>query len=191
MRVKKDFLKLDSILDRRVDIKNPHCIQIGKGVAIRPYTWLCAMVNDLPRIGVFNPHIEIGDGTTIGRFCHITISNELIIGDNVLITEGVLITDSSHGYLDVQMPIIHQPMISRGPIVIGEGSWICNRASIVGKVTIGKHSVIGVNTYIDQDVPDYCVVVGNPPRIIKRYDHLSGQWIRVNQPLEKNFSPPN
>lgn len=63
--MRNKFRSLDSQLDWRVQIKNPQCISIGRNVYIQPYTWLCAMVNDLPRIGVFNPTIKIGDGTTI------------------------------------------------------------------------------------------------------------------------------
>jgi acetyltransferase-like isoleucine patch superfamily enzyme len=176
----RKFARLDSLLDPRVQIKNPQCIEIGKNVLIQPYTWLCAMVNDLPRINVFHPEICIGNDVSIGRFCQITISNRLVVEDEVLITEGVLITDSIHGYLDVDVSVIKQPLISLGPIVIGKGSWICNGARIVGKVRIGRHCVIGANTYVDKDVPDYCVVVDSPCRIVKRYDQGLKQWISTD-----------
>lgn len=183
MWMRKRFRQLDSVLDYRVEIKNPQCISIGKNVQVQPYTWLCAMVNDLPRKNVFNPSIEVGNGTVIGRFAHITISNQLIIEENVLITEGVLISDTLHQYEDIHVPIIKQPMGSLGPIILGTGSWICNGARVFGKVRIGKHSVVGANTYVDKDVPDYCIVAGLPPRIIKRYDFEKNQWIKVNEKL--------
>lgn len=181
--IRPSFAQLDSHLDPKVEIKNPQRISIGKNVTICAYTWVCAMINDLPRIGVFNPSIQIGDNTVIGRFGHITISNQLIIEPSVLITEGVLITDSIHGFEDVHTPVIAQPLLSLGPIIIGEGSWIGNRACIVGKVKIGKHVVVGANTYIDKDIPDYCVVVGSPARIVRRYDTEQQAWLRVNESL--------
>ena len=177
------FHRLESVLDRRVEVKNPQCICIGHHVSIQPYVWLCAMINDLPNINVFDPSITIGDYSTIGRFCQITISNKLLIEDHVLITEDVLITDTIHGYADINTPIIKQPLVSRGPIIIGRGSWIGNGARIVGKVTIGKNSVVGSNAYVDKDVPDYCIVAGIPASIVKRFDLQKHKWISVDEPL--------
>lgn len=41
-------------------------------------------------------------------------------------------------------------------------------AVIVGNVKIGKHCVIGANSVVTKDVPDYCVAVGSPAKVIKR-----------------------
>lgn len=38
---------------------------------------------------------------------------------------------------------------------------------IVGNLTIGKNSVIGANSFVDKDIPDYCVAVGIPCKVIK------------------------
>lgn len=50
---------------------------------------------------------------------------------------------------------------------IGEGSYIGINLVIVGNVKIGKHCVIGANSVVTKDVPDYCVAVGSPARVIK------------------------
>lgn len=174
--IKKKFRRLDSFVSRKVEFKNPQRISIGKGVLIRPYCWIAAMINDLPIKNAFDPWIEIQDGVSIGRFAHITISNGLIIEKNVMITEGVLISDTIHGYEDVLKPICKQRMFNRGPIRIKEGSWIGNGARIVGSVTIGKNAVVGANAYVDKDVPDFSVVAGVPAKIIKRYNSTLGKW---------------
>lgn len=41
---------------------------------------------------------------------------------------------------------------------------------IVGNVKIGKRCVIGVNSVVTKDIPDYCVTVESPAKILKRYD---------------------
>lgn len=57
----------------------------------------------------------------------------------------------------------------RGQTVsIGDGSYIGINAVIVGNVKIGKHCVIGANSVVTKDVPDYCVAVGSPARVIKK-----------------------
>lgn len=174
--IRRKFKRLDSVVSRKTEFKNAQRISIGKGVQIRPYCWIAAMINDLPIKNAFDPWIEIQDGVSIGRFAHITISNGLIIEKNVMITEGVLISDTIHGYEDIRQPICKQRMFNRGPIRVKEGSWIGNGARIVGSVTIGKNAVVGANAYVDKDVPDFSVVAGVPAKIIKRYNTKSGSW---------------
>lgn len=47
---------------------------------------------------------------------------------------------------------------------------------IAGTVTIGKHCVIGANSVVTKDIPDYCVAAENPCKIIKRYSFETKQW---------------
>lgn len=46
--------------------------------------------------------------------------------------------------------------------------------------SIGKHCVIGSNAVVTKDIPDYCVAIGIPARIIKRYNPEVGKWLRTN-----------
>jgi serine acetyltransferase len=182
---KNNFKKIESIISYKVEFKNPQRMIIGRGVIIQPGTWIAAMVNDLPIINAFDPWITIKDGVSIGRFCQITVSNSLVIEENVLITEGVLITDTIHGYEDINVPVLKQRMYNRGPIVIKSGAWIGNGARIVGSLTIGKNSVVGANCYLDRDVPDYCLVGGIPAMILKRFDSEKGVWVNCKEKLPK------
>ena len=73
-----------------------------------------------------------------------------------------------HEYRNVEVPVIDQGIVQRGQKVsIGEGSYIGINAVIVGNVKIGKHCVIGANLVVTKNVPDYCVAVGRPARVIK------------------------
>lgn len=79
------------------------------------------------------------------------------------------ITDCDHEYRDINVPVIDQGIVQRGQMVsIGESSYIGINAVIVGNVKIGKHCVIGANSVVTKDVPDYCVAVGSPARVIKK-----------------------
>lgn len=177
--VRHRFRSLQTHLDPRVEITNPEHISIGYAVIIRPFVWIYAITDDQERKGAFTPSIEIGDYSSIGRFCHITASNHVKLEEYVFINEGVLITDSIHGYHDITTPIIRQPLISRGPIVIGRGTWVGNGAKIVGKVTIGRNCVVGANAFVNRDVPDYCMVVGIPGRVVRRFDPGLQKWVAV------------
>ena len=58
-----------------------------------------------------------------------------------------------------------------GIIHIKSGAVINPGAIITLGVTIGKNSIISSGSVVTQDIPDYCVVVGNPARVIKKIDH--------------------
>ena len=58
-----------------------------------------------------------------------------------------------------------------GKIHIRSGAVINPGAIITLGVTIGKNSIISSGSVVTQDIPDYCVVVGNPARVIKKIDH--------------------
>jgi len=62
--------------------------------------------------------------------------------------------------------------------MIGEGSWIGTKVSIIGSVRIGKHCVIGANSVVTKDIPDFSVAVGAPAKVIKRYDFERKEWIK-------------
>ena len=78
---------------------------------------------------------------------------------------------------DINVPVIDQGIVQRGQKVsIGGGSYIGINAVIVGNVKIGNHCVIGANSVVTKDVPDYCVAVGSPAKILKRYNLETQLW---------------
>lgn len=99
----------------------------------------------------------------------LSIANSLNMGEKVLLSPNVYITDCDHEYCNLEVPVIDQGVVQRGQTVsIGDGSYIGINAVIVGNVKIGKHCVIGANSVVTKDVPDYCVAVGSPSRVIKK-----------------------
>jgi len=61
---------------------------------------------------------------------------------------------------------------------IGAGSWIGHGAVVLPGATIGRHVAIGANSVVTGDIPDFCVAVGSPARIIRRYVDGEG-WVKV------------
>ena len=97
-----------------------------------------------------------------------SIANSLDIGEKVLLSPNVYITDCNHEYRDINVPVIDQGIVQKGQKVsIGGGSYIGINAVIVGNIRIGSHCVVGANSVVTKDVPDYCVAVGSPARVIK------------------------
>lgn len=157
---------------RPIKLQGTGRISIGSNVNIGWGAWLAAF----PHTGFFKEcELIIEDGVSIGNFAHIYATKKIHIEKNVLIADKVYISDNLHGYEDIDTPIIKQPIVQKGEVKIGEGSWIGEGVCIIG-AKIGKNVVVGANAVITKDIPDYCVVVGLPARIIKRYNLEKQIW---------------
>lgn len=121
----------------------------------------------------------IGDRCVFGYNNHITAVRDVVIGDDVLTANNVFIADNVHGYEDITIPIINQPVRFRKRVSIGSGSWIGENACIVG-ASIGRNCVVSANAVVTRDVPDYCVVGGVPASILRQFDPAKGEWARVS-----------
>jgi acetyltransferase-like isoleucine patch superfamily enzyme len=151
-------------------------ISIGKDVYVAYRSWLAA----LPLTGEAVCELVIGKGTCIGNFNHIYATKSIVIGENVLTADKVYISDNLHEYEDITFPIIHQPIKQIASVVIGDGTWIGENACVIG-VKIGKNCVIGANSTVTKDIPDYCVAVGSPAKVIKRYCLESKMWYKTDE----------
>ncbi len=137
-----------------------------------------AYISALPLTGEKECILEIGAGVKIGNFSHIFSTKEIRIEKNVLIADKVYISDNLHSYKDINVPVINQGLKQLSTVTIGEGSWIGENVCIIGS-KIGKNCVIGVNSVVTRDIPDYCVAVGAPARVIKQYNLEKKVWEKV------------
>ena len=60
------------------------------------------------------------------------------------------------------------------PVVIGNDSWLGHGVVVLPGVTIGEHVTVAALSVVTRDVPDRCVVGGNPARILKRWTEADG-----------------
>jgi acetyltransferase-like isoleucine patch superfamily enzyme len=75
--------------------------------------------------------------------------------------------------------VIDQGIINKdNHVVIKDGCYIGINSVIVGNVTIGTHAVIGANSVVTKDIPDYSVAVGIPAKVIKQFNLETKQWER-------------
>jgi acetyltransferase-like isoleucine patch superfamily enzyme len=123
------------------------------------------------------PYLRIGSGSNIGPRIWFSCVGEIEIGDNTLISHDVLIADSYHEYENLELPIIRQPMAPPESVKLGSGCYVGAHAAILAGVTVGQNTFIGANAVVTQSVPANAVVVGNPARVIRHYDHQRGAWV--------------
>ena len=160
-----------SVIISPLKINGPKNIIVGDNVTIEYKTWIAS----IPHTGMGCSSLVIEDGCRIGHFNHIYATHSVILHKNVLTADKVYISDNYHGYEDIDIPVHQQPIVQNGEVEIGEGSWLGENVCVLG-VKIGKHCVIGANSVVTKDIPDYCVAVGSPAKIIKRYDFDSNSW---------------
>jgi acetyltransferase-like isoleucine patch superfamily enzyme len=143
-KVRDKSLPYDGIID---DVKNSDGLYIQK----------------------LSPKLTIGSNCNFGAYNHITCTNEVTIGNNVLTGKWVTITDNSHGKTDeesLKTPPALRPIVSKGKVFIGNSVWIGDKATMLAGVTIGDGAVIGANAVVTKDVPNNGVAVGNPTKIM-------------------------
>ncbi|MBN2777439.1 MAG: acyltransferase [Bacteroidales bacterium] len=92
---------------------------------------------------------------------------QIVIEDDVLIGSGVHIYVNNHRFDDLNIPIIKQGHYVGKNVIIRTGAWIGANAIILPGVTIGQNAVVGAGSIVTKDVPDACVFVGNPAKLIK------------------------
>ena len=146
-------------------------IYVGSHTIIEYKSWLAAM----PLTGHQDVELRIGSHCAIGHFNEIYATHSIVIEDYVLTADRVYISDNLHGYENPDAPVISQPIRQVSPVRIGEGSWLGVGVAVIG-ASIGRHCVIGANAVVTKDIPDFCVAVGAPARIVKRYNPVSGRW---------------
>ena len=168
---------------------NPFYHKIGKHSVVRRRT----RMDVLP----FN-RFELGDYSTIEDFCTINngvgdviigretrigmgnvIIGPVTVGNSVIFAQNIVMSGLNHGYEDVTLSIDKQK-VTTAPIIIEDECWIGANAVITAGVTVGKHSVIAAGAVVTKNIPPYSVAVGNPARVIKKYDFDKKEWVRVS-----------
>ena len=126
---------------------------------------------------------QLGEGTIISNQLTVVAPQNVKMGKNVYVMNGVLLMASGgilvedYALIAAHAKIISndhdpyfRPIITCQPVIIKEGAWIGAGAAIMKGVTVGKYAIVGANSVVTKDVPDYAVVVGIPAKVIKYLD---------------------
>jgi len=166
-----------SLLCSPLNITNPEHVSIGKHVHIGHGARL-EVLTGWHGGQQFSPELEIQDGVGIGHNATIGCANKVVIGRNTVISFDVFITDNDHAYEQIGVPVMEQPLIVQQTIV-GENCFIASGVKLLAGTVLGKQCIVGSNSVVRGEFPDYCVIVGAPARVVKRYSLQSRCWERV------------
>jgi len=90
---------------------------------------------------------------------------KVVIGSNVLIAPRVSIIATMHNFKDKDV-LVRDQGVRYADVVIGDDVWIGSGAIIMPGVKIEKGAVIGANAVVTKDIPEYCVAIGIPAKIV-------------------------
>jgi acetyltransferase-like isoleucine patch superfamily enzyme len=165
-----------SVLFKPLMVTGARRIQIGSRSQIRDLARL--EVIDRPEMG-WRATLIIGDDVNIEQGVHLVCQCDVQIGNRVSITPYCVIVDTFHPYdpPDGTPKIGARLPSERTHVYIGDGTFVGARAVILPNVRIGRGCVIGAGSIVTRNVPDYCIAVGAPARVISTYSPATGRWL--------------
>ena len=123
----------------------------------------------------YGENIHIGNNCEINMNCVFLDCNRITIGDHSGIGPNVQIYAVTH-------PVRPSDRLSEAkdggfpfwksytaPVTIGNNVWIGGGSIILPGVTIGDHTTIGAGSLVNQSIPDNCLAVGHPCRVVKQF----------------------
>lgn len=178
--LKKIYIKKKlSSCGENVFIDTPICIdynsvKIGRDVHILRHSRIQNVSKDKMAV------ISIGDGTGIQYRFSVLAGADVVIGKNVAIASDVFLSAGNH-IMNPESEISYgcQPY-SGEKIIIEDGCWLGEKVMVMSGVTIGKKSIIGSGGVVTKNIPPYSIAVGNPAKVIKKYNFETHKWERVD-----------
>ena len=145
-----------------------HQLSLGKHSLIETSSVVCT----------WHGNVTLKDGAIIGIGS--VVIGPVQIGENAACSQHCFIGGQSHHYEDISKNFLRQGVETK-EVVIQHDVWIGSNSVILCGVKIGNNSVIGGGSVVTEDIPAYSVAVGNPARVIKKYDFKTSQWVRVSE----------
>lgn len=154
-----------SWLRRPIAIINGRQIEIGEDCFIRDGARL-EVVN---RPGLPGGKLRIGNRVSIEQGAHIIACDDVVIEDDVCITPRCTIVDTTHSVGEATDGN-RASVVDRGRafVRIRRRAFLGANVVVLPNVTIGENSIIGANSVVTTDIPDDCVAVGAPARVVRR-----------------------
>jgi abequosyltransferase len=174
-----EFKKIgnDTTIDYPFNCEEAYAVEIGSGCSIGKDCDFRVM-----EINGNTGQIIIGNYVSLTGRCQIFSAISIIIEDYVMVATNVFIVDCSHKYSDINIPYNLQGFDLFKEVVIGKGSWIGQNVVITQGVKIGQQCIIGANSVVTKSIPDKCIAVGSPAKVIKVWDDALETWVK---PIEK------
>jgi len=174
----KSFGRRSTIL-RPLLIRHPECIEVGERTSIRDGVRLEVVRDPYGR----EPRLTIGSHTHIEQNVHIVCHSRVAIGSNVAIAAACAIVDLTHTFRDIHsgLRIADRVADEDSFVEICDGAFLGYGAVVLPNVRVGRSAVIGANSVVTRDVPDFGVAAGVPAVLLEVYDQDKCEWIKTSK----------
>lgn len=177
IQVKRDKLKFKKV-GKNLIITPPYILRGAENINIADNVTLLPGL----RMMTFKEKVNCSCSISIGAGCYfcyrltLLAGADISIGKNVLIGSDVSIVSYNHGVCpESKIPYKDQNLIPKA-IRIGDNCWIGDKVVITAGAIIGNGCVIGAGSIVTKEIPDFCVAVGSPARVIKKWNFKSHKW---------------
>lgn len=147
--------------------------QVNNVVMKKIYTIILMVLKNKTHIQI-PINTKIGKGFYIGHCGRVIINHRTIIGENVNVGTGVTIGRENRGK-------------RKGTPIIGNNVWIGTNSVICGKIKIGNDVMIAPLTFVNFDVPNHSIVIGNPAKIIRKENATDNYIQNIIENIEKDI----
>jgi acetyltransferase-like isoleucine patch superfamily enzyme len=113
-------------------------------------------------------NVSVGEYSLINRYVMLDDRADLTIGSFVMVAAGVTIETHTHPFDDFSLPIAYGGR-SGVPVTVGDNSVLGYNSVLMAGVNVGYRCIIGANSVVTKDIPDYTVAGGVPAKPIKQY----------------------
>lgn len=120
--------------------------------------------------------IYIKDNVYLGRYINLHTASKITISKNCVVSDYVFISTLTHGMDPEKGPILSQEDYDKGEVFLGENVFLGFNSKILPGVNLGDWTIVGAGAVVTKSFPGYCVLAGNPAKIIKLYNHESKEW---------------
>jgi len=156
----------------------------ARSICRRPY-WLqganrIAVGDDVTLVGVWlavvgqarwavdqEPPLRIGKGVAVLPYGRIVVAESVVIEDYASIAAGCLIVDNEHTKVGSWDSFGEGPL-ETAPVRIGRGAMLGEHVTVLKGANIGRSCLIGANSVVRGEIPDYSIAVGAPARVVGR-----------------------
>jgi acetyltransferase-like isoleucine patch superfamily enzyme len=168
-----------TIVHRPGGVFGAHQIAIGHQTLILAGTFLSVETPAWTRPA---PVLRIGDRVGIRPYCMISATEEITIEDDVIIGAFSSVIDSNHTFAEGRPNVMHNSLDS-APIRIGRGTWLAERVAVLKGSVIGRCCIVGANSVVRGELPDYSIAVGSPARVVGQVEGVDGNAPAYSQRL--------
>jgi acetyltransferase-like isoleucine patch superfamily enzyme len=112
-------------------------------------------------------NIELGEGALLNRYVMLDDRASLKIGAYTMVAAGVTIETHTHPFEDFTQPIAISGRQGK-PVTVGPNSVLGYNVVVMAGINIGERCIVGANSVVTKDVPDFTIVGGVPAKPIKQ-----------------------